>query len=347
MFLCGAGVSIPAGLPSFVDLTRHVIDEVDPAQDSEIRRAFGPWIDKDSTGAGDLRQGLDQLFQLLHREYRRERIARIVWERLAKVESTDTREHDIVARISANGEGRPQIVTTNFDHLFESVLAKRATPIHQPPMYPDLRHGVPATGITYLHGRLAGAESDTHDYILSSADLGRAYLAEGWATAFIQQLLQRYTVVLLGYQAEDPPVQYLLQGLDSAGRQTTDRLFAFGQGHRDEVEATWRDRGVQAIPYGDSHEALWETLEAWADRADSPTAWRSAVAELSAKGPRELAPHERGMVAHLVRTSIGAKQFADRKPAPPAEWLCVFDASCRYAEPSEQLRRRPGGVRSS
>ena len=71
VFLCGAGVSIPAGLPSFVDLTRHVIDEVDPAQDSEIRRAFGPWIDKNSTVPGGLRPGLDQLFQLLNREYGR------------------------------------------------------------------------------------------------------------------------------------------------------------------------------------------------------------------------------------------------------------------------------------
>ena len=343
VFLCGAGVSIPAGLPGFVALTRHVIDEVDPPQDSEIRRAFGPWIDKDSTVPGGVRLGLDLLFQLLNREYGRERVARIVWERLAKVNSTRTREHDIVVRISANTEGHPQVVTTNFDRLFESALAERTTPIHKPPMYPDLRHGVPATGITYLHGRLADTESGPHDYILSSADLGRAYLAEGWATAFIQQLLQRYTVVLLGYRAEDPPVQYLFQGLDSAGRQTVDRLFAFDQGLRDEVEATWRDRGVQAIPYGDNHEALWETLEAWADRADSPTAWRSAVAESSAKGPRELARHERGMVAHLVRTSIGANQFADRKPAPPAEWLCVFDASCRYAKPSNGFGEDPMG----
>ena len=220
VFLCGAGVSIPAGLPGFVDLTRHVIDEVDPPQNSEIRRAFGPWIDKDSTVPGGVRLGLDHLFQLLNREYERERVARIVWERLAKIDSTRTREHDIVARISANAEGHPQVVTTNFDRLFESALAERATPIHKPPMYPDLRHGVPATGITYLHGRLADTESDPHDYILSSADLGRAYLAEGWATAFIQQLLQHHTVVLLGYRAEDPPVQYLLQGLDSAGSQT-------------------------------------------------------------------------------------------------------------------------------
>ena len=334
VFLCGAGVSIPAGLPSFVGLTQHVIDEVDPPKDSEIRRAFEPWIGKNSTGGGGLRQGLDHLFQLLNQEYGQERITRIVWKRLAEVDSTGARQHGIVARISANADGQPQIVTTNFDRLFELALAELATPIHKPPMYPDLRHGVTPTGITYLHGRLAGAESDTHDYILSSADLGRAYLAEGWATAFMQQLLQRYTVVLLGYQAEDPPVQYLLQGLDSIGSHTAERLFAFDQGSRDEVESKWRGRGVQAIPYGDCHEALWETLEAWANRADNPTAWRRAVVELSGNGPRELAPHERGMVADLVRTSVGAKEFAQRHPGAPAEWLCVFDAKCRYAEPS-------------
>ena len=343
VFLCGAGVSIPAGLPGFVDLTRHVIDEVDPPRDSEIRRAFGPWIDKDSTVPGGVRPRLDHLFQLLNREYGRERVARIVWNRLAKVDSIHTREHDIVARISANAEGHPQVVTTNFDRLFESALAERATPVHKPPMYPDLRHGVPATGITYLHGRLADTEFDPHEYILSSADLGRAYLAQGWATAFIQQLLQHHTVVLLGYRAEDPPVQYLFQGLDSIGRQTAKRLFAFDEGIRGEVEARWSDRSVEAIPYGNSHEALWETLDAWADRADNPTAWRSAVAELSTKGPRELAPHERGMVAHLVRTSIGAKQLTERKPAPPAEWLCVFDVSCRYGKPSNGFGEDPKG----
>ena len=210
-------------------------------------------------------------------------------------------------------------------------------------MYPDLRYGVPATGITYLHGRLADTESDTHDYILSSADLGRAYLAEGWATAFIRQLLQRYTVVLLGYRAEDPPVQYLFQGLDSTGKQTANRLFAFDEGNRDEVEANWRGRGVQAIAYGNSHEALWETLEAWADRADNPMRWRNTVVALSVNGPRELAPHERGMVAHLVRTSIGANEFADAQPAPPAEWLCVFDVSRRYAKPSKGFGEDPKG----
>ena len=261
----------------------------------------------------------------------------IVWERLtATTQECRPRpegwEHGIIARLSANAEGHPQIVTTNFDRLFETALGERAIRIYEPPMYPDRRR--PPTGITYLHGRLADTASDTHNYILSSADLGRAYLAEGWATKFVRDLLQRYTVVLLGYQAEDPPVSYLLQGLDSASQRARDRLFAFDKGDGKDVDAKWSGRGVRAIPYGDDHEALWETLEAWAECADDPAAWRNAVVQSSANGPRRLAPHERGMVAHLVRSTTGAKQFANGRPAPPAEWLCVFDASCRYAKPA-------------
>ena len=333
VFLCGAGVSIPAGMPNFLGLAQHVTDEVDPPPDSKIRQAL-----KTESLANGLPYSVDRVFEMLYQEYGREQVVNIVWERLsAATQECRPRpegwEHGIIARLSANAEGHPQIVTTNFDRLFETALGERAIRIYEPPMYPDLRR--PPTGITYLHGRLADTASDTHNYILSSADLGRAYLAEGWATKFVRDLLRRYTVVLLGYQAEDPPVSYLLQGLDSASQRARDRLFAFDKGDgKDVVDAKWSGRGVRAIPYGDDHEALWETLEAWAERADDPAAWRNAVVQSSANGPRRLAPHERGMVAHLVRSTTGAKQFANGKPAPAAEWLCVFDASCRYAQPA-------------
>ena len=331
VFLCGAGVSIPAGMSNFLDLARHVTGEVDPPSDSEIRRALQTFDETGPPVAEWCRPSLDQVFQMLYQEYGRDQVVKIVWKKLNEPPETQ-RHHGTIARLSANAEGHPQIVTTNFDRLFEAALGKRA-PRYEAPMYPDLRR-VPATGITYLHGRLADTESDTHDYILSSAELGRAYLAEGWAAKFVRDLLERHTVVLLGYQADDPPVSYLLQGLESVGQQTPNRLFAFDIGDPEDVDAQWRDRGVNAIPYGDNHEALWETLEAWAECADDPAAWRNAVVQSSANGPRRLAPHERGMVAHLVRSTTGAKQFANGKPAPPAEWLCVFDASCRYAKPA-------------
>ena len=337
VFLCGAGVSIPAGMPNFLDLARHVVGKVDPPQDSEIRKVLETFDDTHPPVADWSRPSLDRVFQWLYEEYGREQVATIVWRRLNRTSKTPRcrpcpvrGEHGIIARLSTNAEGHPQIVTTNFDLLFEAALGEQAIPRYEPPMLPDLRH-VPPTGITYLHGRLADTEFGTHNYILSSADLGRAYLAEGWATKFVRDLLQSYTVVLLGYRAEDPPVSYLLRGLKSVGEQTPKRLFSFDIGSPEDVDAKWKDRGVNAIPYGD-HEALWTTLEAWAERADDPAAWRKTVVQSSKDGPRKLEPHKRGMVAHLVRSAVGAKQFADA--APPAEWLCVFDVACRYAEPA-------------
>jgi len=282
VFLCGAGVSIPAGMPTFVDLTRLVVDRLSPTEDSGIPQALFPWLDLNSDVPVAARISLDQIFNLLQQEYGRDEIGRLVSECLVTTEPDNIRttEHDLICRISADQHGIPQIVTTNFDHLFEHALAGNSFRTFVPPTFPDLRHGVSLTGITYLHGRISDVDSGAHDFVLSSSDFGRAYLAQGWATSFIRQLLMKYTVVLLGYQAEDPPVKYLLQGLNSSSDHAQGRLFAFDSGRADEIEARWKDKGVTPIAYGDSHQALWDTLDAWATRADDPTAWRTSAIEL-------------------------------------------------------------------
>lgn len=339
VFLCGAGVSIPSGMPSFIELTQFVIDQLSPEHNSEIRKAFAHWIDSKSNVPVTARTSLDQIFNLLQLEYGRDQIGGLVSERLTitEPEKVLTLKHKIISRISANPEGSPQIVTTNFDHLFEHAIKSNPVQTYTPPTFPDLRHDVPVTGITYLHGRLSKVDNAVHDYILSSSDFGRAYLSEGWATSFIRQLLQKYIVVLLGYQAEDPPVKYLLQGLNSGQDNIKKYIYAFDQGPSDEIEVKWRDRGVTPIAYPKSlkHQALWETLEAWAIRSDNPAAWRTSTINLSKKGPRAIEPHERGMVAHVLQTAVGAKLFADTENSPPIEWLFVIDKTCRFGVPSE------------
>ena len=151
----------------------------------------------------------------------------------------------------------------------------------------------------------------------------------------MRELLDQYTVVLLGYSANDPPVRYLLQGLHSQRHGSQAKLFAFDSGTEEEVQPRWRDSGVRVLAYpatDDSHSALWDTLSAWADRADDPLAWRQRIVDLARKGPRNLEPYERGQVASLVRTDVGAKLFANADPPPPGEWLCVFDRNFRYGE---------------
>ncbi len=322
---------MPSEMPNFIDLTRHVIEFFDPPSDSEIMVAFQPWLDDPS--AGNI--PLDQIFNLLHLEYGKDQVNALVTERLStpsKIENFG-REHRLIKRISSSPRGVPQIVTTNFDRLFEVGHEWKDLAYYTPPAFPDLNFGRKIEGITYLHGRLVDATSESHDYVLSSADFGRAYLSEGWATNFIRHLLERYTVVLVGYQAEDPPIKYLLQGLNHDGQYDRSRLYTFDRGLPEDIEAKWRDRGVTAIAYSD-HQCLWESMEAWAERADNPRTWRASIIAKTQQDPKGLSSHERGQVAHVLRKVQGARSFSEADPTPHPEWVCVLDASIRSAEES-------------
>jgi len=330
VFLCGAGVSVPSDMPTFVGLTRYVIDFFDPPADSEIRAKFRPWIDDQSAA----NVPLDQIFNLLHLEYGKDEVNALVTKRLSEpAQETGNlgREHGLIKRISRSQSGVPQVVTTNFDRLFELGPNREDLVKHVAPFLPDLSFRSEIEGITYLHGRLVDAASARHPYVLSSADFGRAYLSEGWATNFMRLLLERYTVVLVGYQAEDPPIKYLLQGLNHDGQYDRSRLYTFDRGLPEEIEAKWRDRGVTAIAYSD-HPVLWKSMEAWADRADDPRKWRASVIAGSQRDPKNLAPHERGQVAHVLRIAQGARLFSEADLLPHPEWVCVMDANVRSAK---------------
>ena len=328
VFLCGAGVSMPSKMPGFKELTERVATQLDPDEESSIAKLFetnGPKGFKGPKGFPD------QIFQEFIQEYGREEVSKIVAQRLRRLPSSvPDRMHKHIAQISVGADRKPQIVTTNIDRLFEDDL--NGATEHIQPSLPDITRGE-SVGVTYLHGKLPGRRRSGHDYILSSGDFGRAYLAEGWATGFMKSLLDEYTVVMLGYQAEDPLIKYLLQGFEQLGRRDESNLFVFTTGPYEEVERKWLDLGVTPMIYDQDpsgeHRNLWDSIKSWADQAKDPEAWQAEVIESSRLGPRGLAPHERGQVAHLVRTTSGARRFEEANPSPPTEWLCVFDASCR------------------
>ena len=335
VFLCGAGVSYPSGMPNFLELAKYVVEEQGAPQDAQSRKMLSMWDDGDIPE--DARPSLDQIFNLLQqKEYAPGEIDYLIAKRLKTKPRTCVSTHETILRLSKGPDGTPQIVTTNFDLLFERA-AGRKLKTYVPPALPYLANGQPLNGLVYLHGRINSRikrGEGRQGFVVSSSDFGRAYLAEGWATRFMLDLLDQYTVILLGYSANDPPVRYLLQGLDTQRRGSRVKLFAFDRGTKEEVQLRWRDIGVhQALAYpGNDHSALWDTLSAWADRADDPLAWRQQIVDLARKRPRNLEPYERGQVASLVRTDVGAKLFADADPPPPGEWLCVFDHNFRYGE---------------
>lgn len=270
VFVCGAGVSIPAGLPSFARLAKDVIRDLGVPGDAPSRRLLERALAEKNP---DFAPPMDQVFGLLQREYGTAQVERSVSRRLRTPAGADCSCHEVVLRLSTDVSGNARLVTTNFDLLFES--ARKGIRRHVPPALPDLSHDQTLEGLAYLHGRLNLQRSgigSTQGLILGVADFGRAYLADGWAVRFVRELLTRYTVVLLGYSADDPPVRYLLEGLHATPADRPRQIFAFSEGEAGEVEARWGDRGVKAIPYPKSdkwHSALWNTLRAWADRADA------------------------------------------------------------------------------
>ena len=331
VFLCGAGVSMPAGMPSFRRLTELVVDALGAPPKGTLREMLSLWDRRDISKTA--KPPPDQIFNLLQQEYDESEVDYLIAKQLEARDGIYLGKHETILRLSKGADGNPQIVTTNFDRLFE--LADRDLHTYTPPSFPSLTSKGPLGGLVYLHGRIdleMRPGEARQGLIVSSSDFGRAYLAEAWVTRFMRNLLKEYIVVLLGYSADDPPMRYLLQGLRSMDRRNHEKIYAFVSNSEEDVEESWRDRGVETLVYplvaGD-HSALWNTLEAWAQRADAPLAWQQKIVELAKRNPRDLERHERRQVASIVLTIDGAKLFAEADPPPPGEWLCVFDSTIR------------------
>ena len=68
VFLCGAGVSLSAGMPDFYNLAKYVMDFFDPPKGSAVESEFRPWIEENESGSKRSKTPLDQIFHLLHQE---------------------------------------------------------------------------------------------------------------------------------------------------------------------------------------------------------------------------------------------------------------------------------------
>ncbi|AUN33812.1 SIR2 family protein [Niveispirillum cyanobacteriorum] len=338
VFFCGAGVSkARADLPDFYGLTSNVLDKLGAGQDSLARQITK--VAQRLQKCQSLKQigtivSADKVFGFLEQEFNINDVRSEVAKALQPRKDADLSAHKILIDLARGPDGVVRLVTTNFDRLFQAVdpLLKSKSP----PDLPDLRHNHTFDGIVHLHGMVNEDYTGTHgeEFVVSSADFGHAYLAEGWAANFMRQLLQRFQLVFVGYGADDPPVQYLLEALGRTATSTAG-IYAFHGGPPDEAQARWGSKGVRPIAFDTSnnYHALWATLEAWAARARDPAGWAASIIEMAMKGPAAVTEHERGQVAHLVSTVPGARSWASARP--PAEWLCTFDPAFRFRKPGK------------
>lgn len=230
----GAGVSMgpPSNLPSFSELADQVGGTTAPHSRNE---AFDRYFGRLESMGWDLQS--------------------LVCDIIDSPASQPNRLHELLVALF-DGVDSIRLVTTNFDRHFTTVVGKSSSPstIYYAPALPIGRE---LDGLVYLHGAV---EDPRKRVIISDSDFGRAYLTDGWATRFLADLFQAFTVLFVGYSHEDTVMQYLARGLPPETARYALTLPDFRE--------RWIRHGIQPIDYPErespnKHAALVEALEQW------------------------------------------------------------------------------------
>jgi hypothetical protein len=268
VFLCGAGVSRRAGMPSFHGLTQQVYEESGERHTNEPaeRIAFK-------------REEYDRALRSLERRtYRPKTASRVraaVAQLLTAPDGVEVADHLALLQLSRDSEGRPRLLTTNFDTLFEHaahVAGLDCLQSHAAESIPK-PGGANDHGILHLHGRIADTKLrlDETDLILTSADFGDAYLRDGWASQYIEDRMRLNTLVLVGYGAEDAALRLLLETLDADRERFRDIKVIYAMEKRSDSSASiWKAKGIKPIEFSD-YPHIYATLAEWARYALRPS----------------------------------------------------------------------------
>lgn len=341
IFVCGAGVSRGAGLPLFRGLVEGVYERL--GEDWNLHPAEREGM----LHGGKLEAQYDRVLRCLERRLAaadaprnrgmRERIRAAVRDVLTAPDQADLANHLALLELSRDAESRNRILTTNFDTLFErawfeqhhvAIASHAGTAMPQPKV-------AGCIGVLHLHGRLADPRPELQtggtDLVLTSAEFGDAYLRSGWASRYIYDLVRAYTVVLVGYQADDPPMRYLLEALEADRDRYPDlqKVYAFAPcepGNEQLVHAIWAAKAVEPILYavnGDDHSALYDSLREWRRYSEDPTAWRrEQLRPVLSEFPARVVEEQLQECVRLLAHGDASQLLGELSPA--AEWLPVL-----------------------
>ncbi|MBY5889749.1 SIR2 family protein [Rhizobium ruizarguesonis] len=337
LFICGAGISKPAGLPDFRELVVDVYARLDTSVHSVLAGlpagVCNQWqvdcsaLTERQTAevkrfvVGDYDVVLGMLERRLDDQTRGDsKVRREVAARLSSGIHKPAPIHRALMRLADRG-GAKTIVTTNFD-----LLLQKATQRHRPPIATYALGAIPRpsrqtdfSGVLHIHGALNAGLSRFSELVLSDQDFGEFYLRRRVVPDFIYDAARLFHLVLVGYSANDPPMRYLLNAVAADGSRFDDlkeRFTFFGTNAPDPVSLEdWKGRGITPIRYDSNgnHHSLLATLERWAEL--------SAVNGKKAKIDSEL--------RRIVKVSRPAASESDRD---------LFDHLFRRSNASERTR---------
>jgi NAD-dependent SIR2 family protein deacetylase len=342
IFVCGAGVSCAAGLPLFKGLVERVYEKL--GEDWNLHPAEREGMREN----GVLKGQYDRVLRSLERRLAasdtarnrsmRDRIRAAVRDVLTPPDDANLANHLALLKLSRDAEDRVRLLTTNFDTLFERAwFGDHRAPIES---YAGLAMPQPktarCTGVLHLHGRLGDSWPGLNNYletdlVLTSAEFGDAYLRAGWASRYVYDLVRAYTVVLVGYQAEDPPMRYLLEALEADRERFPDlqKVYAFASCELGEEKlegALWRAKAVEPILYStndDDHSSLYDSVREWQRYAEDPTAWRREQLRVVLNESPGSLPDARIQECAALPAHGDASQLLGEL-SPKAEWLPVL-----------------------
>lgn len=328
VIFCGAGISMGAGLPSYVGLVKYCYDDLaEPLPEKKSPEWLWP----------------DRMLGSLEGKFGRAQVRDAVYRCLSAAPTSLDMHKAILRLAKLRGDTGVRLVTTNFDTLFEQAKTKWqfGKDLHSGPILPIPRNDKAVTwrSVVYLHGRMDEEGANDH-LVLTSADFGRSYLTDAWAARFVARLFSDFTVLFIGYSLNDPVLRYMTDAFaaeNSSSRVASKRspayIFVPHKGKGDPDDTPYRHRNLRPIFYQETkdHRHLRNTIVAWADaREDYLKSTLGLIARIAPKRPSTITPSD---VANLVwavcgrpaDAGHGAKAFAELKKRPPIDWFDEFE----------------------
>lgn len=324
VFFCGAGISMPAGLPDFRRLVTEICGRIGTHLRGLEKNAFDD-------------KHYDRALMLLERRLPggAEEMRKAMWDCLQPPLSDhlDLKTHAALLTLAHDRSGMLHLITTNFDRLFIQAASGVGQDIDHlaAPQLPVPRSDR-WNGIVYLHGLLPERRDDSttlKNLVVTSGDFGLAYLHDRWAARFVSEMLRTYNICFVGYSLGDAILRYMVDALAALRLETgTEGMNCWALAENGATSREqWEAKGVKPILYKEgSHDLLHRTLHAWAAHYRDGLQAKAAIISRNAPLPPDTGTEEDDFVGRVLwaladPSGAPAEQFARLDPAPPLEWL--------------------------